>query len=120
MALAGDAHIARRIETLSPKPPRRSGKGAECEISVTGFELRLEMPGIERHRAQAELASLAREPSEKRWQEDDGADIGDEEGEGRSLVPGSKAGVAHRPSDAASKFRSGSAMATALGVSCIA
>src|SRR6516165_9768554 len=82
MAPAGDAHIARRIETLSPKPPRRSGKGAECEISVTGFELRLEMPGIERHRAQAELASLAREPSEKRWQEDDGADIGDEEGEG--------------------------------------
>ena len=39
MALAGDAHIARRIETLSPKPPRRSGKGAECEISVTGFVL---------------------------------------------------------------------------------
>lgn len=78
MISPGNAQIAAEIEALSPKATRRSREGAQSQIGFAGFELRLEMSGVERYRAQTEPASLTCDSGQKRWKEYDGADIRDQ------------------------------------------
>jgi putative transposase len=55
-----DRYRAGGPEALPPQPARRPWERTECQVGFAGLELRVEMPGIERHRAQAKPASLIR------------------------------------------------------------
>ena len=76
-----DAHVLLGIESLPPKTPRGVGKSAKSQISFAGFEFRLEMPGLERHRAEAYPACFLCEPGQQRRQKHQSTDVGDQKAE---------------------------------------
>src|SRR5436190_2103448 len=81
MALAEYAGIAVEIQALPPQMASGLRKRAERQICLAGFEPGLELPRIQRHRADADIRCDACHMRNQRRQKHDHADIGQEQAE---------------------------------------